>query len=108
VPVAAEAGVATIDHSQLPIQHVAGWAGFVAGSQLLGRPQLANQSADRLRPVGNDPQGSNFAVRFRDRDGNGFCMDIQTHKSYSVHRTDPLWSGPSMMTSIVSSFGVMT
>src|SRR6185437_14832151 len=62
--------------SQLPIEHVSGGAGLVAGVQLLHRTELAHQSSNRLFAVGNRTQGADFSVRFGDCNSNGFGMDI--------------------------------
>jgi hypothetical protein len=66
----------------LPIQHVTRRARFVAGFQLLDRPQLLHQLAYRLRTVGNRSQAAHLAIRLGNGNGNRFGMDIQTQKSY--------------------------
>src|SRR5215467_5068333 len=73
---------------QLPIQHISCGSGFVASSQLLDRTKLVNQLPNRLRAVGNNPEGANFTAGFCNRDGNRFRMDIQTNEPYFIHWTD--------------------
>ena len=67
---------------QLPVENVAGRTSFIAGPQLLDRPQLLHQLADRLRAVGDRSQAAHLAIRLGYRNRNRFGMDIQTQKSY--------------------------
>src|SRR5260370_15883912 len=68
--------------AQLPVQYVAGWTGFVAGPQMLHRPQFFHQLADRLSAVGDRSQAAQRAVRLGNRYSDRLGMDIQTQKSY--------------------------
>ncbi len=66
---------------QLPVQYEARRAGFIAGSQMLGRTKLADELADRIFAVGDRAQAANLAIRFGYCNSYRFGMDIQTQKS---------------------------
>ena len=67
---------------QLPVEYVAGWTSLVAGLQMLNRPQLLHQLADRLRTVGYRSQAAYLAIRLGYCNGYRLGMHIQTQKSY--------------------------
>ena len=72
---------------KLPVQCVPRRPRFVAGPQLIGRPELLQQLSHRLQPVGDDTQGPDLTVSpwLRDRDSDRFRVDIQTDKPYIFH-----------------------
>src|SRR6516165_9057538 len=78
---------------QLPIQHVPSGPGLVADAKMLDRSKLANQLSNRLVAVGNDTQGTEFPVGFKNSDCDRFRVDIKTHKFYFTHWPAPFACG---------------
>src|ERR1035441_10333262 len=68
--------------AQLPVEYVTRRTGFIASPQMLHRPKLLDQLADRFRTVSNRSQAAYLAVRLGYSDRNRLGMDIQTQKSY--------------------------
>jgi hypothetical protein len=66
---------------ELPVKHISGRARFVAGPQLLCRPQLADHFPDRFKAVRDRPDGSDFSARLGYCYGNRLSMDIQSDKA---------------------------
>ena len=67
---------------QLPIQHVPGRAGFIAGPQMLHWSEFMNQLADRFQSIRNHPDRPDLPARFGNRHSDRFGMDIETNKQY--------------------------
>ena len=70
---------------ELPIQHVPGRPGLIAGPQLLHRSELANQFANRFQAVRDHSERTDLSARFGHRHGDRLGMDIQTYKAYLRH-----------------------
>lgn len=70
---------------QLPVQHVAGRASFVAHAQLIRRAQLPDQAADGLWSIRHRAERADLTGGFGDGDHEGFRVDIKTDKSYVSH-----------------------
>jgi hypothetical protein len=89
---------------KLPIQHVPGRPGFIAGSQILNRSQFVNQLTNRFRAVRNYAETAHLSVFFGHRDGDGIGMDIETYKSYFRHeRPAPFVCGSAPLDSPLRS-----
>jgi hypothetical protein len=78
---------------ELPVQHVAGGPRLVAHPQLLGFAEFADQSANRLGTVRDDPKAAHFTVRLCYGHRDRLRMDIQAYKSYVLHRRLPFVCG---------------
>ena len=68
----------SLQRRQLPIHHESRGAGLVTHPQLLRRPELLHQLANRLWPVGDHAQGAHLTSRCRRCDRNRFRMNIET------------------------------
>jgi len=61
---------------RLPIENISRRTRLIAGLQLLGRPLLLHQFANRLFSIRNDPQQSNLSLGLGHRYRNRLGMDI--------------------------------
>ena len=70
---------------QVPVQPGAGWAGLVAGTQLVGGSELANQSADGVGSIGDPAEAADLASGLGNRDRDGRGVDIKADELYVTH-----------------------
>src|ERR1019366_8098566 len=66
----------------MPVEYIARRSSLIAGPQMLHRPQLLHQLAERFCSVGNRSQAAYFTIRLCYRHCNRLGMDIQAQKSY--------------------------
>src|SRR6266568_8274896 len=70
---------------ELPVQNIARRPRLIADLQMLRRSQLADQLADRLQSVRDDPHRTHFPIWLGDRHCDRLGVDIQTYKAYFRH-----------------------
>ena len=69
---------------ELPVQSVAGWAGFVADLEILAASQLLDELAHGLGPIGELAKAADLPATFGDSRADGFSVNIQTELSSTI------------------------